>query len=179
LNIQQQLTQEFYVENFKWKITIPENMKTENPEKWKKSNEVGVQMVEDTYNEKVEDNTIPICIFTNGGLNVFEAKYQTYNPEVDGSPSELTKTIYKMIYTTLVTQIPNAVVDTLTTIQKIDNLDFNLLKMDITYQKKKILNISMYSRLFENQMFVFTITYQDEEIGEKMLAAWKNSTFKK
>jgi len=101
LNIQQKSTREFYDETFHWKVTIPGNMKTVNPEKWKKSNEVGLQMIEDTYNEEVKDNTIPICIFTNGEVNIFEAKYQLFNPEVDGTSLKVTQTVHEVIYTIL------------------------------------------------------------------------------
>lgn len=70
-------------------------------------------------------------------------------------------------------------VNTLTSIQQIDNLDFYVLKMNITYQNKILLRILLYNRLFDKQMFILNIIYQDEKIGQKMLDAWKNSTFGK
>jgi len=71
------------------------------------------------------------------------------------------------------------VVNTLTSIQQIDNLDFYVLKMNITYQNKILLRILLYNRLFDKQMFILNIIYQDEKIGQEMLDAWENSTFEK
>ena len=70
-------------------------------------------------------------------------------------------------------------VNTLTSIQQIDNLDFYVLKMNITYQNKILLRILLYNRLFDKQMFILNIIYQDEKIGQEMLDAWENSTFEK
>ena len=44
---------------------------------------------------------------------------------------------------------------------------------------KRTLNMLTYSRLFDKQLFTLNISYIDEEIGQKMLNAWKNSTFGK
>jgi hypothetical protein len=75
--------------------------------------------------------------------------------------------------------MPDAVIDTLTNIEQIDNLDFYVFKIKISYPNKIIMNMLMYSRLFDKQMFALNIIFQDKEIGQKMLDAWKNSTFEK
>jgi len=175
----QKTVREFYDENFKWKITIPENLKDANTKKWEKSRERGMQAIEDTYGEGIEDYTIPIFTFNNGQFNVFEAMYEPFDPEVDGEFLETCKLVNEIMYTTFVTQMPDAVVDTLTTIEQIDNLDFYVFKIKITYPNKMILNMLMYSRLFDKQSFGLNIIYREEEIGQKMLDAWRNSTFGK
>ena len=175
----QKKPQEFYDENFKWKIIIPENLKALNPEKWAKSKERGMQAIEDTYGEGIEDYTIPIFTFNNGQFNVFEAMYEPFDPDVDGDFLENCKLVHEIVYETFITQMPDAVIDTLTNIEQIDNLDFYVFKIKITYPNKMIMNMLMYSRLFDKQSFGLNIIYQDKELGQKMLDAWENSTFEK
>jgi Na+-transporting methylmalonyl-CoA/oxaloacetate decarboxylase gamma subunit len=175
----QKTAQEFYDENFKWKITIPEKLKATNSEKWAKSRERGMQAIEDTYGEGIEDYTVPIFTFNNGQFNVFEAVYEDFDPEIDGDFFETCKLVNEMMYETFITQMPNTVVDTLTAVEQIDNLDFYVFKIKVTYPNGIILNMLMYSRLFNKQSFGLNIIYRDEEIGHKMLEAWKKSTFGK
>ncbi len=171
--------QEFYDENFKWKITIPDNLEAANPEKWEKTRQKGKQMIEDTYNDEVGDYTIPIFTFNDGQFNVFESMYETFDPEVDGDFLENNKFVNEILYETFITQMPGIIVDTLTTIEQIDNLDFYVFKIKVTYPNEITLNILMYSRLFDKKSFGLNIIYREEEIGQKMLDAWKNSTFEK
>ena len=138
-----------------------------------------VKDIEDTYGEGIEDNTIPIFTFNNGQFNVFEAMYVPFDPDVDGDFLETCKTVNEVLYETFITQMPDAVIDTLTNIEQIDNLDFYVFKIKISYPNKIIMNMLMYSRLFDKQMFALNIIFQDKEIGQKMLDAWKNSTFEK
>jgi len=171
--------QEFYDENFKWKITIPENLEAVDTAKWAKSRERGLQLVEDTYGEKVEDNTIPIFTFNKGQFNVFEARYEPFDPEVDGDFFENSKLANEILYETFITQMPKFVIDTLTNTEHIDNLVFQVFKVKMSYHNKIVMSAFMYSRLFEKRLFNLNIIYRDEELGQKMLDAWKNSTFGK
>ena len=178
---EQKTAQEFYDENFQWKITIPENFKAVNSKKWEKSRERGLHAIENTYGGdiEIEDYTIPIFTFNNGRFNIFEAMYEPFDPEVDGDFFENSQLVNEILYETFITQMPDVLIDTLTTIEKIDNLDFYLFRINITYPNKTIMNMLMYSRLFDKQSFALNIMYQDEKIGQKMLDAWKNSTFEK
>jgi hypothetical protein len=51
--------------------------------------------------------------------------------------------------------------------------------MTVTYPNQMTINMLEYSRLFNKQAFAVNIMYQDEKIGQKMLDAWRNSTFGK
>ena len=174
----QKTTQEFYDENFKWKITIPKNLKAVNVEKWAKNRERGLQATEDIYSEDVE-NMIPIFTFNDGRLNGFEALYKTFNPEIDGDFFENCQLIHGIMYEEFVKQMPDAVIDKETTIEQIDNLDFYVFKIKITLPNELPMNMFRYIRLFDKQEFSLGITYHDERIGQKILDAWRNSTFEK
>ena len=172
----QKTAKEFYDKNFKWKITIPKELKVVNAEEWAKLKERGLLAKGEINGE--DDGTL-ICAFNNGELNAFEAVYIPFDPEVDGNYIEKYKRPIEKMYKAFVTRMPNNVVDTLTTIEQIDNLDFYVLKIKITTPNNKIFNMLSYNRLFEKKLFVLDICYINEEIGQKMLNAWKNSTFGK
>jgi len=179
-NSQQKKAQVFYNEIFKWKITIPDGLKEKNPEELDKSRKLGNQAIEDTYGEKNDDSAISIFAFENEKFEGIDAIYEAFDTEINGDFFENCKLVNELIYTTLITQISvPIVIDTLTTIEQIDHLDFYVFKMNITYPNNSIFNWLMYSRLFNKQLFRVTITFIDEELGNQMLDAWKNSTFEK
>jgi hypothetical protein len=68
-------------------------LKAVNPEKWEKSRERGMQLIEDTYGEEAGDYTIPIFTFNKGQFNVFEAMYEPFDPEIDGDFLENNKLV--------------------------------------------------------------------------------------
>ncbi|MEN9972002.1 MAG: hypothetical protein RIS20_349 [Bacteroidota bacterium] len=51
------------------------------------------------------------------------------------------------------------------------------LLMKIEYPNKLVLNLLMYSRLFNKREFTVNIMYVDNKKGEQMLEAWKKSKF--
>ncbi len=168
---------ELYNEDFRWTITIPEKFENVDPETWEKMQDRGIDAVERTYGEELINQANTIFVFKSGQLNYMEANYQPFDPETDGDYSESCKMVNEMLYETFKAQMPDARVDTLTTIEKIDGLDFHVLKTKITYPNKMILNALMFSRLFDKKEFSINLIYVNEEKGEQMLDAWKNSKF--
>jgi len=49
--------------------------------------------------------------------------------------------------------------------------------MEVTYPNDMIMNLLMYSRLFDDQEFTVNIMYVDKQKGKKMLKSWQNSKF--
>ena len=171
--------QEFFDETFHWRIMIPANFRAVNPERWERRREYGLQRMESTFNEKITDDTRLIFNFSNGQTNYIEALYHFVDPEIDGDFSESRKLLEEIMYTAFVAQMPTATVRTSTTTERIDNLDFYVLEIRITFPNNMIFNTLMYSRLFGSKVLGVNIMYQDAEIREKMLDAWRNSTFGK
>ena len=73
--------------------------------------------------------------------------------------------------------MPGIKIDTISTVEKIDNLEFQKFKMKIVYPNKMVFNVIMYSRLFGKREFSVNIMYVDDRKGQLMLEAWKNSKF--
>src|SRR6202012_2680299 len=108
--------------DFNWKIIIPPDFQTVNSDDWMKLKNRGAAAVEKTYKQKVIDQTKTIFVFKSDGFNYFEANYQPFDTEKDGSYSKTIKSVNKILYHTFQSQIPNIKIDSASTKTIISNL---------------------------------------------------------
>lgn len=59
----------------------------------------------------------------------------------------------------------------------VDGLEFQTFKMEVEYPSKMVLNVLMFSRLFDKREFAVNIMYVDELKGQRMLDSWRQSKF--
>ncbi|MBK8442241.1 MAG: hypothetical protein IPL35_02000 [Sphingobacteriales bacterium] len=170
---------EIYNEDFNWTIIIPENFQNVSAEEWTKMQNEGADAIEKTYGEKVVNQTKTIFVFKSDQLNYFESNYQPFDIEVDGDYLESCKNVNNILYEAFITQMPDMKIDSISTIEKIDNLEFQTFKIKVEYQKKMTLNVLMFSRLFDKKWFSVNIMYADNKKGEQMLESWRKSKFSK
>ncbi len=168
---------EIYNKDFNWTITIPENFDTVSAEQWAKMQNKGADAIEKTYDEKVVNRAKTIFVFKSDQLNYFESNYQPFDTTTDGNYLESCKNVNEMLYQTFVTQMQGIKIDTTTSTEKIDNLEFQTLKMRVTYPNNMVMNVLMFSRLFDKKEFSINIMYVDKLKGELMLNSWKKSKF--
>lgn len=166
-----------YNEDFKWTITIPKDFVNVAPLEWKKLHDKGIDAVEDTYEEEVMDEAKIIFVFKNADYNYLESNYQPFHVEVDGNYLEVVKSVNEIIFETFKAQIPNAKIDSVSTVEKISNLDFQTFKVKIDYPNGMTMHSLLYTRLFGEKEFSVNIIYVDEKQGEKMIKAWTESKF--
>jgi len=170
---------EIYNQDFNWTITIPENFQNVSAAEWTKMQNKGVDAIEKTYDEKVINQAKTIFVFKSDQLNYFESNYQPFDISIDGDYLESCKNVNNVLYETIKNQMPDIKIDSSTSVEKINNLEFQTLKMKVEYPNKMILNVIMYSRLFDKKEFTVNIMYVDNKKGEQMLDSWKNSKFTK
>ncbi|MFY7740675.1 MAG: hypothetical protein ACOVQC_09165 [Flavobacterium sp.] len=170
---------EIYNKDFNWKITIPENFENVSAEDWTKMQNKGADAIEKTFEGEIINQSKTIFVFKSDQLNYFESNYQPFDVSIDGDYLESCKNVNEVLIETFKAQMPNAKIDTITTVEKIDNLEFQVFKMKIEYPNKMILNLLMYSRLFGKKEFTVNIMYVDNKKGQLMTEAWKNSKFLK
>ncbi len=89
------------------------------------------------------------------------------------------KNVNNILYETFKAQMQDIKIDTSRAVEKIDNLEFQTFKMKIAYPNKMVLNLIMYSRLFDKKEFTVNIMYVDNKMGQLMMDAWKKSKFAK
>jgi hypothetical protein len=168
---------EIYNADFKWTITIPENFDTVSAAQWAKIQNRGLEAVEKTYDQKIDNQAKTIFVFKSDQFNYFESNYQPFDTAIDGNYLASCKTVNEMMYQTFNTQMPGIRIDTAAFSETIDNLKFQVLKMKVTYPNKMVLNVFMFSRLFDKKEFSVNIMYVDTKKGELMIDAWKRSKF--
>lgn len=166
-----------YNKEFNWTITIPENFDTVSAELWTKMQNKGADAFEKTYDEKIDNRAKTIFVFKSDQFNYFESNYQPFDTATDGNYLESCKNVNEMLYQTFITQMEGIKIDTVTLTEKIDNLEFQTLKMKVTYPNNMVLNVLMFSRLFDKKEFSVNIMYVDKTKGELMLNSWKKSKF--
>jgi hypothetical protein len=166
-----------YNEDFKWTIVIPENFNNVSPEDWAKMQNKGADAIENTYGEEVVNQAKTIFVFKNADFNYLESNYQPFDVEVDGDYLESCKNVNEILYETFKSQMPNAVIDSSSSVEKISGLDFQTFKMKIDFPNGMTMHSFMYSRLFDKKEFSVNIMYVDDKQGEKMVNAWTNSKF--
>jgi len=170
---------EIYNKDFKWTITIPENFENVSTEQWNKMQNKGADAIEKTYDEKVENRAKTIFVFKSDQMNYFESNYQPFDTATDGNYLKSCKNVGDILYQTFVAQMPGTKVDTTYTTEKIDHLVFQIFNIAVTYPNKMVLNVLMFSRLFDKREFTVNIMYVDKLKGVKMLDSWRKSKFSK
>jgi hypothetical protein len=166
-----------YTKEFNWTIHIPEQFEKVSSEEWKKLQNKGKKAIEDTYGEKIINQSKTIFVFKNDQLNYLEATSQPYNKAVDGNFLASCKETEDILYQTFMDQIPGIKIDRSTDTEIIGGLDFHKFKMKILYPNKMIFTVIMYSRLFGKKEFTVNIMYVDNIKGVALLNAWRKSTF--
>jgi hypothetical protein len=168
---------EFYNKDFNWRISIPADFQIVSEEEWAKIQNKGAEAIEKTFDEKVINQAKTIFVFKSDQLNFFESNYQPFDIAVDGNYLESCKNVHNMIYETFITQMPDLKIDSISSIEKIDNIGFQTFTMKVEYPNKMILHVLMYSRLFGKRAFSVNIMYVDKNKGQQMLESWRKSKF--
>jgi hypothetical protein len=168
-----------YDKQFKWRITIPENFEEVTIDEALELQKQGIDSLGKTIGTKVENHAKNIFDFKSGELNHFLSNYQPFDTLEDGNYLELCKAIDGVVYETFKTQMPGTKIDSITSVEVIDGLEFQSFKLKLIYPNKMVMNFILYTRLFGKKQFSCNIIYADIEKGNLMFSAWKNSKFEK
>jgi len=179
VNAQNTPAKDFYSKEFDWTITIPENFESVSAEEWAKLQNRGAEAIESTTGEKIESRAKTVFVFRTDQLNCFESNYQPFDVAIDGDHAESCRQVNEVLYQTFVTQMEGITVDTASTYQTIDGLQFYTTEITVAYPTKMVLHVFMFSRLFGKKEFTVNVMYVNKEKGKVMLAAWRKSKFGK
>jgi len=165
------------IEEFNWTVNIPEDFEPMNQEEWNKTVKKGIDAIENTFELEIDNQAVTIFIYKNGQFNNFEANWQPFDIEIDGNYLETYSEVNDMIYQTFEIQIPDAKLDSISSIQKVNGLEFQRFDISIDFPNGIKMKIIGFSRLFGKKEFTMNMTSVDDEIGQKMLDAFLNSKF--
>ena len=165
------------IEEFHWTVTIPENFEPINPEEWNKQLNKGKTAMENAIELEIENNAVTIFTYRNEQFSNFEANWQPFDTEVDGDYLETSSAVNEMLYQTLVSQMPDAKLDTVSSIQKVSGLEFRRFDIVMDLPNGLKMKTKRFSRLFDKKEFTVNITSGNQKVGQKMLDAFLTSTF--
>lgn len=139
----------------------------------------GADAIEQTIGEQVINQAKTIFVFKSDKMNYFESNYQPFDTLTDGDYLTSWRMVNDILYETFKTQVPDVKIDTVKNVENIDGLEFQTFKIRAEYPNKMVLNILMFSRLFNKREFTVNISFMDKAKGAQMLQAWKESKFGK
>lgn len=159
-------------EEFKWKINTPLDFRFYTGEEWKIA-----QKIPDSDN--LGQSKI-LLVFQKDNTNYAEFSSRYFDPETEGDYDKALAKVNGLLYETLHGQMIGAAIETEQKNAVIDGLTFNLFILSIKYPSAQVIQIEIYSRLFENNReFTASILYGLPEQGKLMLEAFTNSSFGK
>jgi hypothetical protein len=163
--------------DFNWTITVPENFESVSSEDWAKVQNRGSDAIEKTYGKEIVNYSKTIFVFKSNQMNYFESNYQPFDPETDGDFLKICKAVNNMLYGTFKAQMPGVKIDTTSTVEKIDGLEFQRFTVKALYQNGMTMTMLMFNRLFGKREFTVNIMYVDKSKGDQMLDSWRKSKF--
>jgi hypothetical protein len=163
--------------DFNWTITIPENFNSVNENEWNNTQQKGKNAIEKTFGTEMTNQATTIFTFVSGQFNNFEANYQPYDIEIDRNYLEASNDVNKILYQTFEAQMPQAKLDSISSVQKISGLEFQRFDVIIDFPNGMKMRSIGFSRLFDKKEFTVNITSVDEKTEKQMLDAFLNSKF--
>ncbi len=173
----QSTTDTLTIAEFNWTVVVPEDFEPVNQQDWNKVLQKGMDLLEDTYDEEIENQSVTLFIFKKGKFNTFEANWQPYDVEVDGDYMQTYADVNRVVYQAFEDQLKGTMLDSLTTTQNVSGLQFNRFDVSLDFPNGIKLRTSSFSRLFDKKELTLNITYIDEKIGQTILNAFLNSKF--
>ncbi|HMC02213.1 MAG TPA: hypothetical protein VKN14_14335 [Flavobacteriaceae bacterium] len=164
---------EIYSEEFKWRVTIPENY--ESIPLTEKTQEKGKRIIEEAYNQKIKIVAIPVFNFMKGKTNKFQAQFT----ELDSIQNFLTEfnKANEIFETSFKYKMPESEYRTEISTKSISGLEFKTFEMKIYGKNNVTTTFKNFSRLFDNKKLDILIVYQDEKNGNELISALEKSEF--
>lgn len=168
-----------YVKEFKWTITIPKTFTKMTKEELEKNKMKGKEAIKKTTGEEIVDQTVPVLAVKSDQMNLLEANYQVINKEEFDSYIDYRSILNAVLYDTYKNLFPNEDIDTSSTTEVVDGINFYVSKMKLKTSSGASLNVFVYSSLFGDKDLTINIVYSDESKGKLLLDAFRNSKFER
>ena len=123
--------------------------------------------------------TKTLISFTKGQYNFFSSTITPFDPERDGDWNEVNSKLKNVILETLRTQASAIKIDTSSSVETIDGLEFHKFQITTTYQNKLVMNTLRYRRLHKGFDYGINISYTDENVGKELQLILASSKFDK
>ena len=160
----------FFSPEFNWHIQIPPGFEKMDPASW--DLQKGIQDSLQVDSLVLANAPKTILAFKSNDYNYFESNWQPYNSTVRGDYSDHCQAVAKQLYHTFAEQIPDAKIDTASSVQSIGALEFKKFVLKMTLPNGVTLSSHMFSRLFDDKEFSANLFYVNDEQGSLLMEAW-------
>ena len=136
--------------------------------------------------DKLHDSTFilsdvqKVNLFRHDDKNMFVLNTQDYDFDTHGDYKSAIKDINKLIYETQFKNYPTSQIDSSTSKEMIDGLEFIKFILNAKIDNNLTMHVVNYNRLFKNNKdFTASVIFTNEELGKEILKAVTNAKFKK
>ncbi len=167
-------------EEIGWTMEIPDGWTVVDKDLTEERNNKGQKALEKSMGQKVDFTGLKnLLSLQKGQFNVFQSTSEPFTLDYEGQWEETNAAVKSIIFSTYKDQGIKA--DTsITTIEKIDGLDFHKYSFTIySPDGEIILNQIMYGRLINGFDFGVNINYNNNKDRDELLKVFKNSKFKR
>jgi len=158
----------FSDKTFNWQITIPDDYEKVNQ---KENGEIkgDTTLINKEYS---------IVAFKRNKANYFAANYENYSGDVRST--DLKMRLKDFLFLKNIGQVypQGQMGDYKVTSENISGLEFRKAKISITEKGKTLATAVIFSRTFNDKIFIASIVYENEDYGKEMIDLFKKSTFK-
>ncbi|HEX2536381.1 MAG TPA: hypothetical protein VHK69_21715 [Chitinophagaceae bacterium] len=112
-------------------------------------------------------------------FNLFNATLTPYDLKKNRDYPAVRREVKETLYQTLLTQVPDGRIDTVSAPMTIDALRFDKFEAVISLNDKPLFTMVLLSRYYKSYDFGITYLYMNEQTGRQLEAALQGSRFKK
>lgn len=157
-----------------WSLRLPRTFVLVSDKENQELTDKGKSAIEKSTDVQVDmTGLVTLLSASQGEFNYISATIQAFNPEEDGDYMEVNEGVKAMLYKTFTDQMPGGKVDTSSSRQVIDGIEFARFNADISADNKKIMTMVMLYKLYKGYDFGITYVYVDDKARitiEKMLS---------
>ncbi|WP_299278044.1 hypothetical protein [uncultured Psychroserpens sp.] len=160
-----------------WTIEIPKGWNVTQRGESQKREDKGLKAINEANGIDYDVSGLKQLIsFQKDRRHVFSATSEKFELEYDGEYEDQKKIVKEILYNTYA---QNGIkVDTASSKEIIDNLEFDLYKITVYNQKGEIiLYQDLYCRYMNGLDFGVNLNYFNDKEKNELMNAWKNSTF--
>jgi hypothetical protein len=160
-----------------WTIEIPKGWNVTEREVTKKMEDNGLKAITEVNDIDFDISTLKQLIsFKKDRYHVFLSTSEKYELEYDGEYAENKKLVKEILYNTYASK--GIKFDTISSKEKIDNLEFDLFRITHYDQKGEVmLYQEFYCRYINGLDFGVNLNYINDKEKNELMRVWKNSKF--
>ncbi|WP_166963874.1 hypothetical protein [Yeosuana marina] len=160
-----------------WTIEIPEGWNVTQREETQERQDRGLKAINEAIGIDYDASGLKQLIsFQKDRFHVLQSSSEKFEPEYDGEYEENKELVKEMLYELYASR--GIKVDTISSKEKIDNLEFNLFHITVYGPKDNIiLHQDLYFRYINGLDFGVNLNYIKEKEKIELMRVWKNSKF--